>query len=280
MNLGDFATVLTAILRHDEALVDAGGRHTELIVPMAWGDPGVGKTEIVEAVAGELGYGLVYADLATRDPAELGGLPWVEDGRSIRCRPDWLPTRGQGHPVPRRAAAGRPRQPQHRGDADPRAPDRRARAGRRAGWWSAPATTRATAPATTSHADATCATGSCISSSRPMPSAGHGGPAARRLDPVLIAYNRYRAASTITVSRPPTTPTRRRGAGCWATMSSSSSCRPRSSRNACEGRSARRPPPTMPGSGGCSPPCPIRDGDHRRSRGSAPAAATRQPPTR
>ena len=25
---------------------------------------------------------MVYADLATRDPADLGGLPWVTDGRT------------------------------------------------------------------------------------------------------------------------------------------------------------------------------------------------------
>jgi hypothetical protein len=96
MNIKDFATVLAAILRYDQALLDAGGAITDLIVPMLWGDPGVGKTETVESVANELGYGLVYTDLATRDPAELGGLPWIEDGRSIRCRPDWLPQEGRG----------------------------------------------------------------------------------------------------------------------------------------------------------------------------------------
>ena len=29
-------------------------------------------------------------------PAELGGMPWVTDGRTVRCRPDWLPTEGRG----------------------------------------------------------------------------------------------------------------------------------------------------------------------------------------
>jgi MoxR-like ATPase len=33
---------------------------------------------------------------ATRDPADLGGMPWVTDGRTVRCRPDWLPTEGRG----------------------------------------------------------------------------------------------------------------------------------------------------------------------------------------
>jgi hypothetical protein len=68
----------------------------DYIVPMAWGDPGLGKTDIAEAVAADLGWDLVYADLATRDPAELGGIPWVKDGLTIRCRPDWLPENGRG----------------------------------------------------------------------------------------------------------------------------------------------------------------------------------------
>src|SRR5260370_522819 len=63
---------------------------------MAWGDPGLGKSDIAEAVAQDLGLDLIYADLATRDPAELAGIPWVRDGRTIRCRPDWLPDAGSG----------------------------------------------------------------------------------------------------------------------------------------------------------------------------------------
>jgi hypothetical protein len=35
---------------------------------MAWGDRGPGKTDIGPATAEDLGWGLVYADLATRDP--------------------------------------------------------------------------------------------------------------------------------------------------------------------------------------------------------------------
>ncbi len=96
MNIPEFATVLKAILRYNESLLAGGGRVKDYLVPMAWGDPGLGKTDIAEAVADELAFDLIYADLATRDPAELAGIPWVEDGRSIRCRPDWLPDCGAG----------------------------------------------------------------------------------------------------------------------------------------------------------------------------------------
>lgn len=47
-------------------------------------------------VAESLGLELVYADLVTRDPADLGGMPWVKVGRTIRCRPDWMPIDGKG----------------------------------------------------------------------------------------------------------------------------------------------------------------------------------------
>jgi hypothetical protein len=96
MNIPDFETVLKEVLRYNEALLEGGGKVKDYLVPMAWGDPGLGKTDITEAVAVELGFDLIYADLATRDPAELAGLPWVESGRSVRCRPDWLPDGGAG----------------------------------------------------------------------------------------------------------------------------------------------------------------------------------------
>src|SRR5260370_33668801 len=91
MNIQDFATVLAAIIRHNRKLLDAGSAIKDYLVPMAWGDPGLGKSDIAEAVAADLGLDLIYADLATRDPAELAGIPWVQDGKTIRCRPDWLP---------------------------------------------------------------------------------------------------------------------------------------------------------------------------------------------
>jgi hypothetical protein len=96
MNIPDFAKTLEAIIRQNQQLLSQGGNVKDYLVPMGWGDPGLGKTDIAEAVAGDLGLDLIYADLATRDPAELGGMPWVRDGKTIRCRPDWLPDTGSG----------------------------------------------------------------------------------------------------------------------------------------------------------------------------------------
>jgi hypothetical protein len=96
MNIPEFATVLTAVMRHNLRLYEEGASLKDYLVPMAWGDPGLGKSDIAETVAADLRWKMVYADLATRDPAELAGMPWVEDGRTIRCRPDWLPTAGSG----------------------------------------------------------------------------------------------------------------------------------------------------------------------------------------
>jgi hypothetical protein len=96
MNIPEFATVLTAVMRHNMRLHDEGASLKDYLVPMAWGDPGLGKSDIAEAVTDDLGWEMVYADLATRDPTDLGGMPWVTDGRTVRCRPDWLPTEGRG----------------------------------------------------------------------------------------------------------------------------------------------------------------------------------------
>jgi hypothetical protein len=96
MNIPEFATVLTAIIRHNLQLYGDSAPLKDYLVPMAWGDPGLGKTDIAEAVAENLQLDLIYADLVTRDPADLGGMPWVKDGRTIRCRPDWMPIDGKG----------------------------------------------------------------------------------------------------------------------------------------------------------------------------------------
>ena len=96
MNIPEFATVLTAVMQHNTRLHNEGASIKDYLVPMAWGDPGLGKSDIAEAVADDLGWKMVYADLATRDPTDLGGMPWVTDGRTVRCRPDWLPTEGRG----------------------------------------------------------------------------------------------------------------------------------------------------------------------------------------
>lgn len=110
MNINQAMAVTAAIIRKNVELARGGRPPKEYLVPMLRSDPGLGKTDIIEAVAKSLGdlghdlpladrsdgWGLEYADLHTRDPADLGGMPWVRDGVSIRCRPDWLPRDGRG----------------------------------------------------------------------------------------------------------------------------------------------------------------------------------------
>jgi len=72
------------------------GRTSQYITPMLWGVAGVGKTSSVEALVARMG--LEFRDFRANqyDAGELGGLPWAEDGRMIRLRPNFLPTEGSG----------------------------------------------------------------------------------------------------------------------------------------------------------------------------------------
>ena len=56
MNIPEFATVLTAVMCHNMHLHDEGASIKDFLVPMAWGDPGLGKSDIAEAVADDLGW--------------------------------------------------------------------------------------------------------------------------------------------------------------------------------------------------------------------------------
>ncbi|HEV7984055.1 MAG TPA: hypothetical protein VGP86_14265, partial [Xanthobacteraceae bacterium] len=59
MNIPEFATVLTAVMHHNMRLHDEGASMKDYLVPMAWGDPGLGKSDIAEAVADDLGWKMV-----------------------------------------------------------------------------------------------------------------------------------------------------------------------------------------------------------------------------
>ena len=55
MNIPQFMAVLEAVVRKNVDLARAGRPVKDYLVPMAWGDPGLGKTDVVEAVAEGLG---------------------------------------------------------------------------------------------------------------------------------------------------------------------------------------------------------------------------------
>jgi replication-associated recombination protein RarA len=60
MNITNFATVLEAIIQHNQKLLNKGCAVKDYLVPMAWGDPGLGKSDIAEATAHDLGLELIY----------------------------------------------------------------------------------------------------------------------------------------------------------------------------------------------------------------------------
>jgi MoxR-like ATPase len=62
-----------------------------------WGPPGVGKSDVVNQVATELGRNLVDVRAILLDPVDLRGIPKItEDGRAEWCPPDFLPRDGEG----------------------------------------------------------------------------------------------------------------------------------------------------------------------------------------
>jgi hypothetical protein len=60
------------------------------------GPTGVGKSEVVRALARKLGVGTVVLDLSLLEPPDLVGLPVIEGGRTAFAVPKALPTAGAG----------------------------------------------------------------------------------------------------------------------------------------------------------------------------------------
>lgn len=60
------------------------------------GPTGVGKSEIVRAVARRLGLGTVVLDLSLLEPPDLVGLPVIDSGRTLHAVPGFLPRDGAG----------------------------------------------------------------------------------------------------------------------------------------------------------------------------------------
>jgi hypothetical protein len=50
MNIPELATVLTAVIQHDFRLCDEGATSKDYLVPKAWGDPCLGKSDVAETV--------------------------------------------------------------------------------------------------------------------------------------------------------------------------------------------------------------------------------------
>lgn len=61
-----------------------------------WGQPGIGKSEIVALVAKQLGLELIDLRAVLLDPVDLRGLPFLKDGITHWAIPSFLPTKGNG----------------------------------------------------------------------------------------------------------------------------------------------------------------------------------------
>ena len=60
------------------------------------GPTGIGKSELVRALAERLGIGTVVLDLSLLEPPDLVGLPVIQDGRTAYAAPEVLPQGGAG----------------------------------------------------------------------------------------------------------------------------------------------------------------------------------------
>ena len=101
MNISQAKEIVKAIVSHNIDAKAEGAKVGQLMTPQLVGDPGIGKTSIVEQVAEELDIECRTVILAQYDSGELGCMPYLnekEDGDKeyARARPDWLPIEGKG----------------------------------------------------------------------------------------------------------------------------------------------------------------------------------------
>ena len=87
--------ILKSTLSYNMNAKAEGVKVDKLINPQLIGDPGIGKTSVVESVAKELEWNYRSIIVAQYDSGEMGGFPFLteEDGIELykRARPDWMP---------------------------------------------------------------------------------------------------------------------------------------------------------------------------------------------
>jgi hypothetical protein len=77
-----------------QTLLEAGYRARRAV--LLEGPTGIGKSEVVHAVAQRLGIGLSCLDLSLLEPPDLVGLPVTSSGRTVYATPSALPIEGAG----------------------------------------------------------------------------------------------------------------------------------------------------------------------------------------
>lgn len=78
-------------------LVDAIRLSYEIRQPLfIWGNPGIGKSQIVSQAARDMGINLYDLRATQLDPVDTRGMPYVESGLTKWARPTFLPSEGNG----------------------------------------------------------------------------------------------------------------------------------------------------------------------------------------
>lgn len=62
------------------------------ITPFIWGEAGIGKSQIVHQVGGELGLKVVELRIGQMEVGDLIGIPYQEGGRTKWAAPEWFPS--------------------------------------------------------------------------------------------------------------------------------------------------------------------------------------------
>ena len=77
------------VLKANQRAEEEGRRKTPITI---WGKHGIGKTEMVEDLARDLGWKFAYiAPAQFEEMGDLVGMPTIEDGRTVFRAPNWVP---------------------------------------------------------------------------------------------------------------------------------------------------------------------------------------------
>ena len=86
---GEVITFVRHVLQANIRAEARGQRKTPICI---WGKHGIGKTEIVQALAEDMGYPFRYiAPAQFEEMGDLVGMPSIEEGRTVFRSPEWVP---------------------------------------------------------------------------------------------------------------------------------------------------------------------------------------------
>ncbi len=89
-NSTEVRTFVEHIIRTNLSAEERGHKKSPICI---WGTHGIGKTEMVQQIAENLGYKWSYiAPAQFEEMGDLVGMPSVENGRTVFSSPDWVPT--------------------------------------------------------------------------------------------------------------------------------------------------------------------------------------------